>query len=350
MTEGLADVCGVGTAVPEHVLPQAEAREFARKFFARGLPEVERLIGVFDNTGIAERRLARPTEWYDVPHSFPEKNAVWSEVAIALAERACKTALERADVAPKRVRALVFVSTTGIAAPSPDVRLIARLDLARDLARVPMWGLGCAGGGAGLARAAALAHALEGPVLVVATELCSTTFVHEDRSKSNLVATALFGDGAAAAVLVPATRGRPRGPRILAGLSHLVDDSEDVMGWEVCETGLRVRFSTGIPALVAEIAPGLRARAQELAGAELRHYVLHPGGAKVLQAYERSLELEKGALESAHEVLREHGNMSSPTVLFVLERFCAKTAPRDEAGLLLSLGPGFSAEGVVFSW
>jgi alkylresorcinol/alkylpyrone synthase len=173
--------------------------------------------------------------------------------------------------------------------------------------------------------------------------------MYGDRSKSNLIATALFGDGAAAAVLVPDADG----VQILGGHSQLLDDTEDVMGWTLRDEGLQVRFARSIPQIVADVVPAFArdaARATGVPAASLHHFVLHPGGAKVLRAYERALGVPEARLQQAWAVLREHGNMSSPTVLFVLDRFMQEVPRSGANGLLLGLGPGFSAEGAVIRW
>ncbi|MCR9161762.1 MAG: type III polyketide synthase [Nannocystaceae bacterium] len=342
-------VLSVGTASPAYEVPQAESKAFAKQFFAGSLRALDRMLGAFDNTCIERRQLVRPLSWYAEPHPFHEKNAVYCEAAIELSVRAAQQALARAKLSPSDVDAVVFVSTTGIRTPSIDGALIERLQLRRDTVRLPVWGLGCAGGAAGLARAAELVRARGKPVLLVTAEVCSATFVHGDRTKANLIATALFGDGAAAAVLAPAERGLG----VVGSVSHLLEDSEDVMGWTVVEEGLRVRFARSIPAIVRDVVPQMRTRAAAAVGLPpeaLTRFILHPGGAKVLDAYQEALGVEAGALGTAYDVLREHGNMSSPTVLFVLERFLAEQTDSDEHGLVLGLGPGFSAEGVVVRW
>lgn len=339
----------VATAVPPHRLPQTELRDFAGRFFAEDFPALPRLLRVFDNAGVDERQLMRPLPWFDSARPFPEKNDAYVETALDLSERAATEALRRAGSVGSELGAIVFVSTTGLATPSLDAELVQRLDLPRSIARVPVWGLGCSGGAAGLARAAALARGLARPVLLVSVEVCSATFVHEDRSKSNLVAVALFGDGAAAVVLGPGGEG----PAVLGGFSHLVDDSADVMGWTLRQEGLQVRFARSIPGIVREHAP--RVVDEGLADQGLRrddvgHWVLHPGGAKVLAAYQDALGLSGEALVHSRAVLRRHGNMSSPTVLFVLERWLSSTPPDDRAAVVMGLGPGFCAEGAVLRW
>ncbi len=345
-------VLAVATASPPHRLAQHELREFARRFFAGNFPKIDRLLPAFDNSGIGERQMAQPIEWFDVPHSFVEKNEVYCSCALDMAKRAGAAAMAKAGVAADEIAALVFVSTTGISTPSLDSYLVQLLGMSRATARVPIWGLGCAGGAAGLARAADLTRALGRPVLLIASEVCSATFVHGDRSKSNLIATALFGDGAAAVVLAPVPE-HAGGLRVLGSNSHLIDDSAGVMGWTLEAEGLRVRFARSIPEIVRKTVPDFykaTARAAAVEVSELEHFVVHPGGAKVLAAYEAALGIPRARIETAYQVLRAHGNMSSPTVLFVLERFMRDTPPTGAAGMVLGLGPGFAAEGVMFRW
>ncbi len=350
MVTGLvAKIGGVATAVPPHVVTQADARDFARGFFSKDFAELGRLLEAFDNTGIAERHLARPVEWYGEPHDFPEKNAVYRDTALELSAEAAGRAIEAAGIARDEIGAILFVSTTGVATPSLDSHLIQRLGLPLTTARLPIWGLGCAGGAAGLARAADLAIGLARPVLLVAVEICSATFVHGDRSKSNLIATALFGDGAAAVVVTPGGAGAE-----IVGLhSQLIEDSEDVMGWTLAAEGLQVVFSRSIPSIVRGLAGRVAEAAAVRAGlsaADLAHFVFHPGGAKVLSAYAETFGLGPDRLRHAASVLRDFGNMSSPSVLFVLERFLAAERPSGSPTLLMALGPGFSAESVVLRW
>lgn len=344
-----ARVLSVGTASPAYSVSQDETKAFAANFFAGSLPALERLLSAFDNTRIGQRQLVRPVSWYAQPHSFAEKNAVYCEAALELSAHAAEQALARARLAPSDVDAIVFVSSTGIRTPSVDGALIERLGLPRTTVRLPVWGLGCAGGAAGLARAAELVAARGKPVLLVAAEVCSATFVHGDRTRSNLIATALFGDGAAAAVLAPGDEGLV----VRNSVSRLLEDSEDVMGWTVVEEGLRVRFARSIPGIVRSVVPQLRQQAADVVGMvpqEFTRFVLHPGGAKVLEAYQEALGVDADALRDAYGVLCEHGNMSSPTVLFVLERFLRELPSAAGDGLLLGLGPGFSAEGVALRW
>ena len=238
------------------------------------------------------------------------------------------------------------MNTTAISAPSLDARVIQQLGLSLNTSRLPVWGLGCAGGAAGLARAADLVRAGKKHVLLIAVEVCSMTFIREDHSKSNFVGAALFADGAAAVVLSQ----EGTGLEILGGFSSLIPDSEDVMGWDVLESGLKVRFSRDIPTLMRDIIPQSVQQACQAHGMEtsdLRHHVLHPGGVKVIQAYSEVMDVSLDQLEPSFAVLREHGNMSSPSVLFVLEKLL-EGDPAAGRGILTAMGPGFCAEHVLF--
>lgn len=346
-------VLGVGTALPPHVVDQAEARELVRGLF-RDLPQVDRLIGVFENTGIVKRHLARAPEWYTQERSFPEKNQAWFLSARELSLEACRKALLAAGRSPQEVAGVVLVSTTGLATPSLDAYLIQELGLPRSTTRLPLWGLGCAGGAAGLARAADLARLHpDRVVLLVAVELCSLTFIPGDRSKSNLVATSLFADGAAAVAVGGSAAPAGAAPAVLGGFTWLLPDSYEVMGWDLHPQGLQVRFAQSIPTLVQQQLPALVEAGLEEYGLfpeDLTLHILHPGGAKVLAAYREALGSSPESLAAAWAVLRECGNMSSPTVLFVLERLMQSPRRAGELGLLLALGPGFALEGVLLRW
>jgi alkylresorcinol/alkylpyrone synthase len=342
-------ILSAATAVPPHRIEQGDIKEFARCLFAGKFRDLDRLLPVFDNGQIETRHSCRPLEWFKREWSFPERNALYVEHALELSEKAARRCLDRAEVEPEKVGALLFVSTTGISTPSLDAKLLFRLGLSPHLKRIPVWGLGCAGGAAGVARASDYARAYpEEMVLVVAVELCSLTFQIGDISKSNLVAASLFADGAAA-VLLGAGR---EGPEIIGSYSTTWPETEDVMGWDLTESGLKVRFARSVPQIVRTRTRATVEEACEKHGVvleDLRHLVVHPGGAKVLEAYEEALELEPGSLDLSREILREYGNMSSASVLFVLERFLESyPAGSGEYGAISALGPGFSAEHVLF--
>lgn len=347
---GKAHIMAVGTAVPPYCLRQDDIQEFAAALFRDNLHNLDRLLPVFANSLIKTRHLSQPLAWYAGKHSFAEANAVYEQVAVELAERAAGQAIERAGIGRSDIGTILFVSSTGIATPSLDSILIQKLGLSPHTARLPLWGLGCAGGVAGLARAAQLAAA-GGPaaILVVAVELCSLTYQRGDYSKANLIGTSLFADGAAAAVIAP----DGGGPVIVDSFSTLFADTGDIMGWSVVEGGLQVRFSRDIPSIVRKYLPeltGILCDRHGIGRGTVEHYVVHPGGAKILSAYAESLDLPPEKLAPAYTVLADYGNMSSASVLFVLEKFMAETKPAGRYGLMLALGPGFSAEQVLFAW
>src|SRR5215831_382962 len=333
----------IATAVPPYPLDQTDVIERVKLLFGRS-PELDRLLPVFLNTGIHRRYSCVPIEWYDRAHGWPERNRIYLDSAVDLLEAATRQVLHLIGCQKHDIDSIVVVSTTGIATPSLDALLMERMGLQRTVRRLPIFGLGCAGGVLGLARAASQAVVAPGKmVLFLVVELCALSFRRDDWSKSNIVATALFGDGAAAALL--STDGE--GPAIVASGEHTWPDSLDVMGWEVTDGGFSAIFSRDIPQLVTtqlrEVAENFLAR-HRLRLEDIDHFVCHPGGAKVVAALERAFGLSKGALAEAWGVLRDYGNMSATTVIFVLERVLAKrriSGERWERALMNALGPGF---------
>jgi len=344
-------VAGVTTAVPPHKVDQAEARAFARNLFSSQNKDIERLLPVFDNAGIDSRYFSRPIDWFATPHPLQEKNDIYIESATVLGEVVIHRLLEETRTAVDQIDYIIYVNTTGLATPSIDARLINRLGLRRDIRRTPIWGLGCAGGAAGLAHA--YHHARGHPeqrILLVAVELCGLTFTGDDMSKSNLVATALFGEGAAA-VLICGDAVEAGGMEMLDSCSRFYPDSLDIMGWNVTNTGLQVVLAQRIPDIVAEHARadlGAFLERHELGFDDIAQFLFHPGGAKVVAAYEQALQLGPDRLDLCRSVLRDYGNMSSVTVLFVLDRcFREGRLGSDRYGLVSALGPGFCSESLL---
>ena len=328
------------SAVPPYPIAQIDAAEHAQNLFNR-VRDMAKLFPVFANTGIDRRYSCVPVEWYLQDHGWKDRTALYIENAVDLLEKVARGLLDETGLKPDEIDNIVVVSTTGVATPSLDALLVERMGLRRDIRRLPIFGLGCAGGVTGLSRAAELAAARPGSkVLFLVVELCALTFRKNDISNSNIVATALFGDGAAGAIL--STEGE--GPAFGAAGEHTWPNSLDVMGWDMAEDGLKARFAQSIPALVAsDFRPLLDQYLARngMALSEIDAFACHPGGAKVLDALEDALELERGALEDSRSVLRDYGNMSAVTVLFVAERMdVLKKAQRT---LLTALGPGFSA-------
>jgi alkylresorcinol/alkylpyrone synthase len=340
----------IATAVPRHRIAQAEAEAFGRAVFAGRGDDLERLLPVYVNAGIATRYATMPIAWLARPKGWRERSQAFKEGAVLLLEEAALRCLARAGFRPADVDGIVVASTTGVVTPSLDALLLERLPFRRDVKRLPIFGLGCAGGVLGLARAAAMARAVPGEAwLFLVVELCSLTFRAGDQSKSNIVGSALFGDGAAAA-LVACGGGRCRpaavfqGPALRRWGEYTWPGTLDVMGWHVEDDGLGVLFSRDIPALVRS---GLRPRidafleAGGLSAQDVDGWLFHPGGMKVVDALEDCLDLPHGALRLEREVLRDFGNMSAATVMFVLEKaLAANIQGRFLAG---ALGPGFTA-------
>lgn len=334
-------VLSIATAVPPHVVTQRDAVKGVTEVFSHQFSDFDRIAAVFASAGINERRVTRPFEWYFGANGWPERTAAYVDGAVALFVEAAQRALDRAGIAADAVDTVVTVSSTGIATPSIEAHALETLGFRRDVQRVPVFGLGCAGGVAGLALGADLAMSRPGGVvLVVAVELCSLAVRRDQATKANMVALALFGDGAAAAVLTS----RPGGAvRIVETGNHTWTGTLDIMGWKVDPVGFGVIFDQSIPAFAYNrLAPAIDEilEAQGMHRRDIGRFVCHPGGRKVVEAIEGALGLEPRSLDYEREILRRYGNMSAPTALFVLER--ALQAGLPEHAMLVALGPGFT--------
>ena len=329
---------GIQSAVPPFVIAQSDAAQYARQLFAE-VRDISRLITIFQNTGIEKRYSCVPIEWYLGDHGWKDRTELYVSNAVDLLESVTQKLLAQTGLSKDDIDAVVLVSTTGVATPSLDALLIERMNLRRDVQRLPIFGLGCAGGVIGLSRAAQIARAEPGSkVLFLAVELCALTFRKNDTSKSNIVATALFGDGAAGAIL--STDGE--GPEVGAAGEYTWPNSLDVMGWDMAEDGLKARFAQSIPTLVANDFRKLLGEfltRNDIALADITGFACHPGGAKVLDALEDSMDMQRGDLKESRGVLRDFGNMSAVTALFVAERMQLM----GQQTLLTALGPGFTA-------
>ena len=335
----------IATANPPYRLDQEDVMARAGELFGGGFDTLDRLFPVYSNAAIETRYSCVPLDWYMADHGFGERNRLYLENAVDLLSKAADECLAAAGLAPSDIDIIVAVSTTGIATPSLDALLMERMDFRRDVQRLPIFGLGCAGGVLGLARAAALARGQpDARVLFLVVELCALTFRRGDRSKSNIIATALFGDGAAA--LVVSCHGEEGRPIVTAWGEHTWPDSLNVMGWDVSDDGLGVRFSRDIPRLVRGELRAVAEAYLENHGLTLDcidNFVCHPGGAKVIDALEEVFDLPPGGLAHTRSVLRDYGNMSAATVLFVLKRALADGGGAPRRHLISTLGPGFSA-------
>jgi alkylresorcinol/alkylpyrone synthase len=336
----------VATAVPEHVLLQSDVASAASTIFSNRYSDFERLSRVFTSSGIRKRHAVRPLEWFFEPHGWPERTAAYLDGALKLFVSSATTALETAGLHARDVDTIVTVSSTGIATPSLEARALGLMGFRDDVHRVPVFGLGCAGGVTGLSIAARLAKAQPGSVvLFVAVELCTLSFRLDELTKANIVATALFGDGAAACILRAAEDGIAE---IEAAGEHTWPDTLDIMGWSVDPEGFGVIFARAIPPFAeAHMGPAIVdiLKRAGLAPRDVDRFVCHPGGRKVVVALERALALDQGSLDHERTVLAEYGNMSAPTVLFVLDEVIRAGLPH--RSLLTALGPGFTASCVA---
>lgn len=339
-------LCGIGTAVPPHALPQDMVERRARAVLGPRYPQFERLAPAFANSGVETRYAIVSPDWFEQPHGWSDRNATYLAGATRLFIDAASAALADAGMTAAEVDCIVTVSSTGIATPSLEAQAAAEMGFRADVKRVPVFGLGCAGGVTGLALAARLARATPGTrVLMVAVEACSMAFRDDRLSKADIIAMILFGDGAAAAVLstLP-TAGSGSRVTLGEGQEYMWPDTLAIMGWDVDDAGLGVIFDRSIPTFAAA---HFRAATDDMlahAGltvADIDRFVCHPGGAKVVTALEEALDLEPASLDAERAVLRDAGNMSAPTGLFVLQRVLAEGQTGQLA--LCALGPGFTA-------
>jgi alkylresorcinol/alkylpyrone synthase len=341
-----AAMVSLATVVPPYVFLQKDVLAAAWDVFGTRFPQFETLSSVFSNTGIVKRHGVKPFDWYLERRGWPERTEAFLEGAEALFVDAAGKALRSANLAAGDIDTIVTVCSTGIATPSLEARAFGRMGFRSDVTRVPVFGLGCAGGVSGLSIASRLAQARPGAnVLLLTVELCSLALRLDELTKANIVAISLFGDGAAAIVL----RAGDGGETLIESTGeHLWPDTLGIMGWSVDPEGFGVIFRRTIPnfvtahlhSAVAKILTGM-----QLSMADIDRFICHPGGARVVDALETALALDQGTLDSERQVLADYGNMSAPTVLFVLELALAKGLPA--RSLLTALGPGFTASCVA---
>jgi alkylresorcinol/alkylpyrone synthase len=351
-------IASVGRALPPNVHTQAEVLDKLRSFWGDDKRMLERLALLHANTGVTTRHFALPLEAYLDLRTFGDSNRAWFTQAMELGEAAVRDALERAHLVAGDIDAFFATTITGVTCPSLDARLMNKLPFRTDVKRVPIFGLGCVAGAAGIARAADYLRAFpDHAVLLLSVELCSLTFQKNDRSMAHMVATGLFGDGAAAVVMVGDKRAEKlgiSGPRVEATRSVFYPGTEDIMGWDISEQGFRVLLSPRVPELARErLAVDVRQflADHDLAPCDVARWVAHPGGPKVLQAIEQALELDAGALAVSWKVLAAAGNISSASVLLILRETLDAAPPAPGSpGLLFAMGPAFGSEVVLLRW
>ena len=347
-------VRAVGRALPPHYASQEQLIGAFRELWAKKHFNLERLEELHRAVNVSGRFLSLPIDEYPPLTSFQQRNDAWIHASVELGEKVVRQALDKAGLTPKDVDHIFFVTVTGLAVPSLEARLANRLGFREDLKRSPLFGLGCVAGAAGVARVVDYLRAYpRHTALVLSVELCSLTLQREDLSIPNIIASGLFGDGAACVVLQGAEAKAP-GPRVVASRAVLYPDTERIMGWDIVDTGFKVVLSAKVPQLVRDHVRGNVdgfLAAHGLKRADIRHWVAHTGGPKVLQAFEESLELPQRALARSWASLNEVGNLSSASVLFVLGETLESQEPRPgDWGVMMAMGPGFCAELVLLRW
>lgn len=352
-------IAGVAQAFPPHQHAQADITAAFRKVVLGNQPQgsTDALLQRFHGAaGVRTRSLALPLDAYGHLGTFGQINDLYLEVATDLGEQAVRSALRQAGLEAADVGTFMTVSVTGMGAPGVDARLIPRLGLGTDVRRVPVFGLGCVAGAAGLARVTDLVRGDPDAVAVLlAVELCSLTVQRNDTSPANLVASGLFGDGACAVVVLGERRAREmgaHGPTVVATRSRFYPGTERLMGWEIGATGFRIVLEPTVADVVREhVGEDVRRflATHGLTVADIASWVMHPGGPKVLMAVEEALEIPREALQLSWDSLAEFGNLSSVSVLEVLSRTSAQAQPGD-TGVLVGMGVGFCAEMVLLQW
>lgn len=354
----------IGLGMPPYEISQEEVKKIIENIFPLSERKLNRYLPVFDHALIKTRQLVVKKDWFFQKHTFEEKNKIYEKYAKKLSLTAVDHCLSneeflRRTVPYEAIDMIIYISSTGIATPSIDVHIMNDRSFRNDVIRLPVWGLGCAGGAMGLSHAFNFLRAYpDKNVLIICCELCSITFQKEDQQKSNLIGTALFGDGVSAVLMIgdisPYQEYLLAGkPKILQTNSMTKKHSTDVMGWDVTNEGLKVIFSKSIPALVHSFWQDHAKhflRCNSLQIDDIHSYIAHPGGKKVLEAMEESLTIPKEKLHHSYSILKHHGNMSSATVLYVLYEWMKEEIKKDSYSILSSLGPGFSSELLLLKW
>ncbi|MBH0229525.1 naringenin-chalcone synthase [Halobacillus yeomjeoni] len=360
----MAFILSSGIHLAEHDYPQSQIKTFVEDVFPLKANEKKRLLPIFENTNIERRQLAMPLEWFAHEHGLEVKNDIYQKKAIEYTIAAVRSCLEESVFLKKEVRVnqidhIIFVSSTGIATPTIDTYILNELKFEEGVKRTPLFGLGCAGGTSGVAKGYEYlkGHPKEN-VLVVCVELCSLTFQHNDTRVSNFVGTALFADGASAVLLAgEESELKSLSEKPLARVTHASSktkyDSTDVMGWQVVDSGFEVIFKKSIPRLVRDFWSQHVREVLEKNSLEIKDIpfiVAHPGGRKVLETYQEIFDLREETLAYSTDILRKHGNMSSPTVHYVLNQAMKGHPEKGTKSFMTSLGPGFSSEICTLEW
>ena len=350
----MSRIAGVASAFPKHCYDQATLANALKKFWAAKLPNPEIVDRLHTRAGVNRRHLSLPVEAYEELATWGQANNHWILTAQELGEQAITCALKRSGLSKSELGAIFVVSVTGIASPSLDARLINRMGLCPHIKRIPIFGLGCVAGAAGIARAHDYVRAYpQQSAVLLSVELCSLTLQRDDLTMANLISSALFGDGAAAVIVSGAGR-EVRGPEVLATRSVFYPGTEHVMGWDISEKGFQIVLSPEVPRMVERhLAHDLDSFLHDLdlTRDDIGSWILHTGGPKVLEATAAALQLPEGALDKSWECLSRTGNLSSASVLVVLEEVMMRARPAPGTfSLLAAMGPGFCSELVLLRW
>jgi alkylresorcinol/alkylpyrone synthase len=347
-------IAGAASALPPHYYPQEVLREAFKAYWGDRLENPRVLDRLWANAGVDGRHLVQPIEAYLPMDTWGKANNKWIESAVNLGSTAICQALGQAHRKVSDVGALFFVSITGISSPSIDALLINRMGLPLNMRRIPIFGWGCVGGAAGVARAADYVRAFPDQIAVLlSVEFCSLTLQRDDLSVANQISSALFGDGAAAVVIAGTDVDVP-GPRIVDTRSSFYPDTEEVMGWSISEKGFSIVLSPEVPDVVREhLGRDVDAflASHDLMRSDIGCWIMHTGGPKVLRATEEALGLDEAQTAASWDVLRRMGNLSSASVLMVLEEIMNRRRPEPGTwSVLAAMGPGFCAELVLLQW
>jgi alkylresorcinol/alkylpyrone synthase len=353
----MATIAGISSKFPTNYYRQEELTSSLLSTWSHRHKNLERLRRFHQNATVEGRYMALPLDTYENLSGLKSRNDVWIQTALDLGEQAVCTLLENTDLHPKEISQFIFTTITGIAVPSIDARLMNRIPFSPSLKRVPIFGLGCLGGAAGIAR---LADYLKGypdeAALLLSVELCSLTIQRDDLSMANLISSGLFGDGAAAVLMVGDHHrlARTGQPRVLDNRSIFFKNTEYIMGWDVVDSGFKILLSSDVAEIAeTQLRPAVEAFLEDhgLGIADITHWITHPGGPKVIDAIEKGLGLREDDLQIARESLAAVGNISSTSVLLILKETLARHRPAPGTyGLLMAMGPAFCAEFVLLQW
>ncbi|HRG46868.1 MAG TPA: 3-oxoacyl-[acyl-carrier-protein] synthase III C-terminal domain-containing protein [Leptospiraceae bacterium] len=342
----------VARETPSTTVKQDEVREFAKAIFKNSSLDIERYLPVFEHSKIKSRPVLKDISWYGETKSFKDKNELFVIHATEMAEKSARLAIEKANLLPSEIDIIIVVTSSGFVTPTLDARLIDLLGLSTDVKRIPIIGLGCAGGANSIARAGELSTLYpDKNILVITVETCTLTFRPADKRKSNLIALSLFSDGSSS--MIVSGKEKKKSIQIKTNASRKWRNSLDVMGWEIEMDGLQVVFDKSIPGLIAKNFLEFYMKfinQNKIKKEDIKHHLFHPGGAKVIEAFSNALEIGEDNFYYSMKVLQEYGNISSPTIFFVIEEFLKEqNFSSGEHGLFSAMGPGFSSDIILFT-